>query len=260
MIVVVGLGNIGGAIAHRLVDCGQQVVAVEIDEDRCQQWRADTGMTAVHTLSDVDWTTIERVVVLVRLTEQVDSVLAELAAIDHIDGLAVYIMSTLELAFARGLGDLAVEGVRVVETPVSGGQKAAREGTLTMMIAGDGADDETFLLSTLASHVVHFAGYGEPTLVKLFNNVMCAYNALSMAEMLVLADQQGVDAGRLRDVLLTSSGGSWVTGGFVDLVDDLLVKDVALFEHSVGTLPPLEIGAGGDLEARLVLARRLLTA
>ncbi len=260
MIVVVGLGNIGGAIAHRLVDCGQQVVAVEIDEDRCSRWRSDTGMTAVHTLADVDWTTIERVVVLVRLTEQVDSVLAELAAADHAEGLPVYVMSTLELAYARSLGDLAVEGVRVVETPVSGGQVAAREGTLTMMIAGDGPDDEAFLLSTLASNVVHFARYGEPTLVKLFNNVMCAYNALSMAEMLVLADRQGVDAGRLREVLLTSSGGSWVTGGFVDLVDGLLVKDVAVFEHSVGALPALEIGAGADLEARLVLARKLLTA
>jgi 3-hydroxyisobutyrate dehydrogenase-like beta-hydroxyacid dehydrogenase len=116
--------------------------------------------------------------------------------------------------------------------------------------------DARLLTSTIAAHLVTFDAYGEPTMAKLFNNVTGAYNALVLAEMLLLAERAGMDPRRLHQVLLTSSGSSWMAGGFVDLLDDLLDKDVRLLRAHLDGLPDLALGS--SLPERLAAARRLL--
>jgi hypothetical protein len=44
------------------------------------------------------------------------------------------------------------------------------------------------------------------------------------------------------------------------IVDDLLEKDVGLFETSFAPLPPMEVGTGSGLAAALASARALLEA
>lgn len=259
MIAVIGLGNIGIAIAERLVATGQEVVGVDLSAERRAAWNEATGLSAAGSVDEVDWSAVDRVVVIVRLAGQAAQVLAD---IDQriAAGATVFVSTTLDLTSARRLADWADRPWRVVELPVSGGQGGARAGTLTVMAAGRLTDrDEQFLKETVAAHVVRFERFGDPSLAKLINNVTAGYNARAFADMIVLGGELGLDVGRLNDVLLNSSGASWMARAFGVLVDDLLAKDVALLAGEIGELPTISLAAESALEARLAQARRLLS-
>ena len=260
MIVVVGLGNIGIAIAARIAECGHDVLGVDLSPERRAEWQRSTGRTAAAGLGDVPWPDVSRVYVVVRLTDQAEAVLQDLLALPVPSGTAVFLNTTLELEYARGLGRYKDAPWRLIELPVSGGDSGARAGTLTVMAAGPLSDDDrTYLLSTSASNVVDFDTFGDPTLAKLLNNVSAAYTALSFAEMMLLAERTGMPPARLAEVLRTSSGQSWMGDHFVGLVDDLLGKDVALLRQELGSLPAVVLDDDGHLLARLSEARAALT-
>jgi 3-hydroxyisobutyrate dehydrogenase-like beta-hydroxyacid dehydrogenase len=260
VIVVVGLGNIGMAIARRLADTGNDVVGVELAPERRALWRQLTGRAAVADLAEVRWAAVDRVFVIVRMTDQAGEVLARLGAVDRPGEVAVHVVTTLETGFATGLDTYARPGLRVIEQPVSGGELGALAGTLTVLTAGPFTDaDEAFLRASLAAHVVRFDRYGEPTRAKLLNNVTGAYNARALALMLTLAHEQGVDVRKFYEVLLTASGGSWMASGFLPLLDEMLAKDVGLLRAELGGLPHVALDSDADLVTSLGQARALLT-
>ena len=260
MIVVVGLGNIGIAIAARIADCGRDVLGVDLAADRRSEWQRITGRAAVASLTDVFWPDVTHVYTVVRLTSQAESVLQQLLTLPLPPGIPVFLNTTLELDYARGLGRYSGAPWRLIELPVSGGDSGARAGTLTVMAAGDVRDPEReYLLSTSAGAIVEFSSYGEPTLAKLLNNVAAAYTALSFAEMMLLADRTGMQPTRLAEVLRTSSGQSWMGDHFVTLIDDLLGKDVELLRQELGTLPVVGLDDYEHLLSRLAQARATLT-
>lgn len=259
MLVVVGLGNIGIAIAARLAAVGNDVIGVDVAESRRALWIEQTGRPAVADLSEVDWTSVDRVFVVVRMTDQAAEVLTWLAEPAAAGGLTCHLITTLETDFAAGLAGYLRPGLRIIEQPVSGGASGAREGALTILTAGSISDqDEEFLRTTLAARIVRFDTYGEPTKAKLLNNVTGAYNARALAQMLALAQSQGVDVGKFYEVLLTASGGSWMASGFMDLLDETLAKDVHLLRDELGGLPAITLDDDDDLVTSLGRARALL--
>jgi 3-hydroxyisobutyrate dehydrogenase-like beta-hydroxyacid dehydrogenase len=259
MIVVVGIGNIGIAIAARIADCGHDIVGVDLAADRRSEWQRVTGRKAAADLDDVPWPDVTHVYVVVRLTNQAESVLQRLLSLPLPLGIPVFLNTTLEPDYARGLGRYGEAPWRLIELPVSGGDSGARAGTLTVMAAGDLREPEReYLLATSAAAIVEFGSYGEPTLAKLLNNVAAAYTALSFAEMMLLADRTGMQPARLAEVLRTSSGQSWMGDHFAGLVDDLLAKDVALLRHELGALPEVALDDDDHLLSRLAQARATL--
>lgn len=260
MIVVVGLGNLGLAMARRLALRGHPVVGVEVVEGRRDAWRALTGAQAVADLAEVDWTGVDRVFVVVRMTDQAAAVLAALADVPAPAPLACHIVTTLEPRFAAGLSSFSAPERRIIEQPVSGGEIGALAGTLTVLVAGDLVDgDEEFLRSTLAKEIVRFERFGEPTKAKLLNNVAGAYNARVLAQMLIVAKEQGLDPRTFYRVLLTGSGGSWMASGFLELLDELLAKDVRLLREELGGLPTISLAHDDEFVASLGRARALLS-
>jgi 3-hydroxyisobutyrate dehydrogenase-like beta-hydroxyacid dehydrogenase len=146
----------------------------------------------------------------------------------------------------------------VIELPVSGGELGAMAGTLTAMAAGPiEPRDEELLLGTIANELVRFDAYGEPTLAKLFNNVLAAYNATAYSRLLLLAREAGLEPAKLSRVIKLSSGGSWVADGFLELLDDLLVKDVDLLRGALGSLPTIGLNGEQDFPGVLAEARGL---
>jgi len=258
VIAVIGLGNIGIAMAERLVARGREVCGVDLAEERRTAWAAATGLTAAGSLDEVPWVEVTHVLVIVRLTHQVEAVLGELDS-RVADGTAVVVATTLDIEWAgKELEGWSGRRWRLVELPVSGGESGARAGTLTLLAAGatDERDDE--FLGDLGTTTVRFPDYGQPTVAKLLNNVSAAYTALAYAEIVLLADRMGMGAGQLAEILSTSSGGSWMGNHFLVLTDDLLAKDVELLRSQVGDLPAVELNGEVDLVARLREARALL--
>lgn len=114
-------------------------------------------------------------------------------------------MSTIAPSEARRLAGLASEtGYRCLDAPVSGGVFAASNGTLSVMVGGapDVFQDALPVLKVLGSTVTHIGDAGSGQVAKACNQMIVAANLLSVAEALVLAQQAGVDATRIREALL----------------------------------------------------------
>jgi 3-hydroxyisobutyrate dehydrogenase len=99
-------------------------------------------------------------------------------------------------------------GARYLEAPVSGGPAGARAGTLTLMVGGDTATlaDTAPVLLAFGGRIVHVGGPGMGQVVKLCNNLIYAAQMTATAEATALAVVSGVDAHKLYEVLIHSSG------------------------------------------------------
>jgi 3-hydroxyisobutyrate dehydrogenase-like beta-hydroxyacid dehydrogenase len=136
---------------------------------------------------------------------------------------------------------LVARGLAVLDAPMSGGPARARDGTMSLMLAGDEAVCEQYeaLIAALSSQVFRVgARIGDGARTKLVNNLLAGINLVGAAEALAMARQMGLDAARTLAVIEQSSGQSWIGSDRMRraLADDyaprahmtLLEKDTAL--------------------------------
>lgn len=257
---VVGLGDLGIAIARRLHAVGVAVSGIDGVPERRAMWKEESGLAALASTAELDPAHAPRVFCCVRTTEQADAVIADLNGRLALDAV-IYVVTTLAVDFARELGaHAAADGPRLVELPVSGGRGGAERGELIVLTGGPAVTDEdaAFLERTLASRVLRMPRYGEATLAKLLNNALAAYNALAYASAVELAAGAGLDVVTTAELLRRGSGGSWMADAFAGLVDDLLAKDAGLLAAELGPLPTIDLGDPDALPPALARARRLL--
>jgi 3-hydroxyisobutyrate dehydrogenase len=258
--VVVGLGDLGISIARRLHAVGVEVTGIDGAEERRRMWEEESGRDALASTADLGREGVSRAFVCVRTTEQAAAVIDDLNGSLGPDA-ALYVVTTLAVDFARGLGERAAPGgPRLIETPVSGGRAGAERGELVVMTGGPAVvpEDAAFLERTLAALVLPMPRYGDATLAKLLNNALAAYNALAFGAAVELAAAAGLDLPATAELLRRGSGGSWMADAFAGLVDDLLAKDAALLAAELGPLPRIDLGDPDALPPALARARALL--
>jgi 3-hydroxyisobutyrate dehydrogenase len=104
----------------------------------------------------------------------------------------------------------AKKGVEVLDCPVSGGTKAAREGTLALMAGGreDAFHRVEGLLRLLGQHLFHVGPSGMGSLAKLINQLFMGINNAGVLEGIALAERSGIEMDTLLAILSVSSGAS----------------------------------------------------
>ena len=104
----------------------------------------------------------------------------------------------------------AAAGVDSLDAPVSGGRPAAEERRLTTMVGGPKsvADRCTPVFKSFSRHVVYQGQTGAGQVAKLFNNALLMMNQASIAEIVDLAVQMGLDPVPLVEVLKLGSASS----------------------------------------------------
>ena len=92
-------------------------------------------------------------------------------------------------------GEAAKKGVQMLDAPVSGGDKGAIAGTLSIMVGGEkeAFDHCQEIFQTMGTKIVHVGKIGAGGYTKLANQVMVALQLEAMAEGLVLGAKAGVD-------------------------------------------------------------------
>ena len=113
-------------------------------------------------------------------------------------------MSSISPSTARDLATLATAGgAEMLDAPVSGGDKGAIAGTLSIMVGGTEAAFERALpiLQAMGKTIVHVGPAGAGQVVKVCNPVVVAVVIEAVSEALVLGAKAGVDPGRIADVL-----------------------------------------------------------
>ncbi|HSV27348.1 MAG TPA: NAD(P)-dependent oxidoreductase, partial [Sedimentisphaerales bacterium] len=102
-------------------------------------------------------------------------------------------------------------GVSTLDAPVSGGDKGAREATLSIMVGGETCafDMALPILRVMGRHIVHQGPAGSGQHVKLVNQVALAGNMLGICEALAYAKAAGLDPQRALQSISAGAAGSW---------------------------------------------------
>jgi 2-hydroxy-3-oxopropionate reductase len=126
-------------------------------------------------------------------------------------GSLVIDMSSIDPGPTRTIATaLAERGVAMLDAPVSGGERGAIDGTLSIMVGGGAAafDRATPIFDVLGANVVHVGGSGAGQVAKACNQLVVASTIEAVAEALLLAERAGVDPVKVREALLGGFAGS----------------------------------------------------
>ena len=121
-------------------------------------------------------------------------------------GLLFLDMSTISPLVSQKVGKaLAAKGVRMLDAPVSGGEKGAIDAALSIMVGGEAADFEAALpvFQAMGKTITHLGPLGAGGFTKLANQIIVAGNLTALAEALTLGRKAGLD----RELLLTALAG-----------------------------------------------------
>jgi 2-hydroxy-3-oxopropionate reductase len=121
-------------------------------------------------------------------------------------GLIYVDMSTISPIVSKKVGQaLEAKGVAMLDAPVSGGEKGAVDGALSIMVGGDKAVFEKVLpiFQAMGKTITLLGPLGFGGFTKLANQIIVAVNLTALAEALTLGKKAGLD----RELLLTALAG-----------------------------------------------------
>jgi 3-hydroxyisobutyrate dehydrogenase len=127
-------------------------------------------------------------------------------------GLTIIDMSTISPKVTRMMSaELAKVGATLLDAPVSGGDKGAREATLTIMVGGpEEAYNECLpILQAMGKKVALMGESGAGQLTKLANQILVVGNIIGVCECLVFAKKAGLDQKKVIDSLSAGAASSW---------------------------------------------------
>ena len=204
----IGLGAMGLPMATRLVERNHAVTVLDLNE-RATAPLAARGATVARTPTEV----AQNAEIVFTCLPTLDSVRAvALGADGVIHGKAkIYVnLSTIGSPLSREIATaLAARGIATLDAPITGGAPKARDGTLTVMVAGERAafDQVETVFGAFANNVVYLgAAPGIAQTMKLINNIMSAANLAIAAEAMVMGAKAGLDPEAMLKVLNTGSG------------------------------------------------------
>jgi 3-hydroxyisobutyrate dehydrogenase len=203
---VVGVGAMGLEMAGHLAGKGHDVAAYDVDPARLEaasgrRARAAASLQDLAGLADL-------VIVVVATDEQSREVVRALA--DHAaPGSLIAVAATNHPRTMQALGGLcAARNLRFIDAPVVYGAAGAKEGTLLSLCGGSEAD-VAFARPALMAYsraVLHVGPVGAGQLAKTCNNLLHWVHCVANYETLLIAKRYGIDAQRMRDVLLECPG------------------------------------------------------
>jgi 3-hydroxyisobutyrate dehydrogenase-like beta-hydroxyacid dehydrogenase len=205
----IGCGAMGAPIAERLIDAGHALHVYDPNPAATAPLVARGAVAASSPRAaagqcEVAFACLPSPEVSRKVALDADGIVA-------CKGLAAYVeMSTIGSKAIKDIArGLTTAGIVVLDSPVSGGPRGARAGTLSTMVAGERAtfDKVKPLLETVARNVFYIGeepGLGQVT--KLANNMISAAGMAAAFEASAMAVKAGVDARTLIDTINASTG------------------------------------------------------
>ena len=208
---LIGLGLMGGPMAANILKGGHPLVVYDIDPKKNAQFAA---LGAKVGSGPADVARQARIVVtMVDTTEQSEEVTVLNGGI--IDGGqagdVVLCMSTIDPKMVLKMSEkLSAKGVRIVDSPVAGMIKGAKEGTLRAFVGGEAATLEACrsVLDSMTSEIIHVGPLGHGLTMKLINNMLYKINSIAAIEAIVLGVKAGLDPEMMLNAIGRSTGNS----------------------------------------------------
>jgi 3-hydroxyisobutyrate dehydrogenase len=208
----IGAGRMGQPMIGHVVARGFDVSVYDIDpakqvivEQRKARWESDARALARSS---------DAILICVGFDRELRELFSATGPLpDAQRGTIVAVLSTVHPKTVIELAEQGSErGIRVLDSTVCRGGKAADDGTLLSFVGGD-ADDVSRLKPVLASFstdIVHTGGVGTAQVAKAANNMVMWACLIADHEALALARRYGMDVEKLREALLMSSADNYV--------------------------------------------------
>ncbi len=208
----IGLGLMGKSIARNILKAGFPVVVHNRSQAAVDELVAE-GAKSANSPKEV----AEQVDVI--FTNLPDSPDVEKVALGENgiiqgahQGLIVVDNSTIKPASARMIAEkLKAKGVFSLDAPVSGGDIGAKNGTLTIMVGGDGQALEKVMpvFQAMGKTITHVGDAGAGQVAKAANQIMVAAQMVAMGELLVFSKKAGVDPRKVVDAIKAGAAQCW---------------------------------------------------
>lgn len=209
----IGLGIMGRPMALNLMKSGYNLTVYNRSKDKVEAL-AKAGATPAVSPKEV----AERsdvIITIVTDSPDVEAVVLGEEGVVHgaRPGSVVIDMTTMSPDVTRDIAQaLSAHGVAMLDAPVSGGDKGAIEGTLSIMVGGD---ETAFaacrdVLAAMGRQIVHVGPNGMGQTVKLCNQVLVGLHVLATAEALTFAAKAGADLDKVLAVVSKGAAGSWI--------------------------------------------------
>jgi 2-hydroxy-3-oxopropionate reductase len=200
----IGLGIMGAPMARNLLAAGYELTVLDIVQAPMGALVAE-GATAGTSPARVAADTDVLITMLPDSPEVEQVYLGADGAYESLhEGWLTIDMSSIAPGTARNLAErAAAAGAQAIDAPVSGGDKGAIAGTLSIMVGGDEAAFERArpILEVMGKTIVHCGPAGAGQVVKVCNQVVVGVVIEAVSEALVLGAKAGVDPARIADVL-----------------------------------------------------------
>jgi 3-hydroxyisobutyrate dehydrogenase len=199
---IIGVGAMGIDIAGHVMRGGHAVTGFDVSAEQ-MTLAAAAGIATADSIADAV-AGAELALVVVATDAQSETVTREILA-SGASGLTIVILATNHMDTMRALAtECATKGIGFVDAPVVYGRLGAKEGNL-VSLCGGAAEDIARIEPVLKcySRAIHHVGpVGAGQLAKTCNNMMHWAACVTNYETLLLAKRYGVDAQRMREILL----------------------------------------------------------
>ena len=212
-IAFIGLGIMGQPMSVHLQKAGFDVCGVNRSSERLEPLVEAGGRAASNIAEAVKGADV--VAVMVPDSPDVEQVLAgEGGVFDSAEpGTLIIDFSSIRPDVTATLAERAgAKGFRMLDAPVSGGEKGAVDAVLSIMVGGSAEDfaEAQPVLDAVGKTVVHVGPSGAGQTVKAANQLIVAVNIEVVAEALVFLEAYGVDTEAALQVLGGGLAGSKV--------------------------------------------------
>jgi 3-hydroxyisobutyrate dehydrogenase-like beta-hydroxyacid dehydrogenase len=204
----IGVGNMGGPMAGRLLDAGHPLIVLDARAESAAPLtsrgaRLASSPAEVGSLAETVFTSLPTPDIVHSVTLGPNGIACGSRVKRVVD------LSTSGPRMAAAVArELAAKGIAFVDSPVSGGVAGARAGTLAVMAACPSGEFEQLrpLLAVLGKpfHVGEKPGLGQ--MMKLVNNLLSGAALAISSEAMLLGAKAGLDPDTMIEVVNAGSG------------------------------------------------------
>ncbi|MCE2870888.1 MAG: NAD(P)-dependent oxidoreductase [Oxalobacteraceae bacterium] len=253
---VIGAGSMGMAIALNLQQKGYGIVIRDIRTD-VENTARNHGLVVADSPAELAAKS-DFILIIVVNAAQAHQVLFGVNGVSQIapENKTIMISSTIAPDDTEIISkQLINHGFSVLDAPVSGGPVRARDGTMSLMLAGEDSviAHHSDVLQAISDRIFRLGSrLGDGARYKLINNLVAGINLVAASEAVALAKHMGLDTEKMVALMSASSGQSMMLDDRLPraLANDyaprayayILTKDVALglrMAESVGTDSPM---------------------
>ncbi len=209
----IGLGIMGGPMSRNLVNAGYELKVFNRSDRTIVKEVVKLGATRVSSPKEAAEGSDITITIVTDTPDVQEVILGENGAIEGAQSGSVVIdMSTISPKATQEMAEgLLEKGVNMLDAPVSGGDKGAIEGTLSIMLGGaeDVFNECLPVLEVMGGKITLIGDNGAGQMTKLCNQIAVSVTNLATAEALMLGAKAGLNLDNMLAAISGGAAGSW---------------------------------------------------